>query len=70
MAASPSITAADVDKALAQLLPAITGMGGKAEFIGVDGGTVQLKFSGPDRLRKGIELALKDDKRVTSVAFV
>ena len=31
---------------------------------------MKLAFSGPGKLKKGIELALRDDERVTDIIFV
>ena len=33
------------------------------------GGQVTLAFSGPVKLKKGIEMALRDDERVTDIIF-
>jgi Fe-S cluster biogenesis protein NfuA len=65
-----AVNVADVDKGLAPLLPAIKGLGGSVEVVGVSpDGSVELKFLGPERLKKGIEMALKDNKRITSIKF-
>ena len=33
-------------------------------------GRVVLAFVGPAKLKKGVEMALRDDKRVTDISFV
>ena len=64
------MSVADIEKKIDQLLPAIKGLGGSASVSAVFGNVVQVKFSGPERLKKGIEMAIKDDKRVTGINFV
>jgi Fe-S cluster biogenesis protein NfuA len=60
-----------VKDVLDKVLPAIKGMGGIAELdeIVTSTGVVKMKFKGPARLKKGVELALKDVEYVTSVVF-
>ena len=63
------LTVGMIEEALAQILPAIKGMGGSVVVQSVDAeaGTVNLKYKGPPRLRQGIELVLKDVKLVKQV---
>jgi len=65
------LSTADVEAKLAQLLPAITGLGGAVTVASVDAasGKVELEYKGPKALRGGIDQALRDDKRVTEVLF-
>ena len=60
-----------VEDTLSKVLPAISGMGGRVEIKSLDNdeGKVILGYDGPLRLRKGIELVLKDIEGVTIVAF-
>jgi hypothetical protein len=65
-----SVRSEDIDKIIAQLLPAIKGLGGSVSLVGIDAsGIVELQFKGPDRLQKGIQMALLDDKRISAVKF-
>ena len=67
--AMSDLTTDMVEKALEKVLGAIKGMGGSVEISSVDAasGHVQLRYKGPARLTKGIELVLKDLKDVKSV---
>ena len=46
-------------------------LGGSIEDLVLDParGRVEVRFTGPDRLRKGIDMALRDDGRVKEVVF-
>ena len=47
------------------------GLKGSVSISSVErGGQVKLAFSGPGKLKKGIEMALRDDERVTDIIFV
>ena len=63
------LTAKAVADALAPVLPALKALGGTVEVVSVDGerGAVLLKFKGPEKLRQGIELVLRDVKTVLTV---
>lgn len=65
------LTLEQVSQAIEKLLPAIKGLGGSLRISKVDPptGSVYVDFQGPDRLRKGIELVLKDVKHVKDVIF-
>ena len=54
---------------LAPVAGAIKGLGGAVDIISVDAGTVRVSYQGPDKLRLGIEMTLKDDERVAAVVF-
>jgi Fe-S cluster biogenesis protein NfuA len=60
-----------VQEVVNKILPAIQGMGGLVAGVDValQSGVVTVNFQGPARLKKGIELALKDVDRVTAVVF-
>jgi hypothetical protein len=52
--------------------PAIIAMGGSVEIVSVDGesGIVELKFNGAQKVRAGLELAVRDIDFVQEVKFV
>lgn len=58
-----------IEKALEKVLPAINGLGGSVEISAIDSATglVRLLYTGPARLKLGIELVLKDVPLVKSV---
>ena len=56
-------------QALEQIMPAVTGLGGKVEILSAAQGKVTLEYSGPDKIRFGIELALKDNPLIDEVEF-
>ena len=60
-----------IESTLANILPAIQGMGGSVEVRSVvpETGEVLIAYGGPPRLRKGVELVLKDIKGVQSVTI-
>ena len=64
-----NLTEEMVTSALDKILPAVKGMGGSVEINSVDSrsGTITVTYRGPSKLKKGIELVLKDIKFVTSV---
>ena len=66
---SDLLTAEAVSGALEKIIPAIKGMGGSVSIESVDPalGHVVLAFKGSERLRKGVELVVKDVKFVRSV---
>mmetsp|Transcript_18801 Transcript_18801/g.24659 ORF Transcript_18801/g.24659 Transcript_18801/m.24659 type:complete len:345 (+) Transcript_18801:1-1035(+) len=60
-----------VEDELSRIRPAITAMGGVIQIVSVDPiGVVELKFQGPNKLRQGIELAVKDVPFVKHINFV
>jgi Fe-S cluster biogenesis protein NfuA len=63
------LTIEAVNEALQKILSAISGMGGKVLVESVDPsiGLVVLKYLGPQRLKQGIELVVKDVKFVKAV---
>lgn len=68
----PTLTMEKVADAMDQIMKAIKGLGGKVDVLSVNEaqiGEVRLKFQGPPRLRKGLELVLKDVPGVTSVVM-
>ena len=64
-----NLTEEMVTSALDKILPAVKGMGGSVEINSVDAnsGIITITYKGPSKLKKGIELVLKDIKFVTSV---
>lgn len=68
---APKLTSQDIDQSLEKLLPAIRGLGGVVVIKDVDSeaGKVLVDFSGPPRLKTGIELVLKDNPLVKEVVF-
>ena len=64
-----NLTEEMVTSALDKILPAVKGMGGYVEINSVDAnsGIITITYKGPSKLKKGIELVLKDIKFVTSV---
>jgi len=60
-----------VEGLLAPVMPAVKGLGGDVQIVGLDpqSGAVILKYKGPEKLTYGIELTLKDHPRINSVAF-
>lgn len=69
VAANVGLTKEAVEKALEKVLPAIKAMGGMVSVDNVDSatGAVVLRFDGPARLKKGIQLVMADLSLVTSV---
>jgi Fe-S cluster biogenesis protein NfuA len=51
--------------------PAITAMGGQVEIVSVDPiGVVEIRFRGANKVKQGLELALRDVRYVKHVKFV
>jgi Fe-S cluster biogenesis protein NfuA len=51
--------------------PAITAMGGEVEIVSVDPiGVIEIRFRGANKVKQGLELALRDVKYVKHVKFV
>ena len=57
---------------LQKIMPAITSLGGQVVVsdVDVDKGCVYITFSGPDRLRTGVERVLTSNKKIKSVVFI
>lgn len=66
-----SLTLEKVEAALSSVLPAVRKMGGDVQVLDVQAssGQVNLAFTGPARLRQGVELVVKDVPDVQSVVF-
>jgi Fe-S cluster biogenesis protein NfuA len=64
-----NLTEEMVTSSLDKILPAVQGMGGSVEINSIDSnnGIITITYKGPSKLKKGIELVLKDIKFVTSV---
>lgn len=65
----PLISTELIESTLQNILPAIQGMGGSVTVKSVEptSGEVTVMYKGPARLRKGVELVLKDIKGVNTV---
>jgi Fe-S cluster biogenesis protein NfuA len=66
------VTMAKVEESLENVKKAIKGLGGRVELVSVNErsvGEVRVKFDGPTRLKKGLELILKDVPGVTIVSM-
>lgn len=61
-----------VNDALKNILPAVRELGGELEISSAndDTGEVIFLYSGPAKLKNGIELILKDNSRIKIVTFV
>jgi len=60
-----------VMKEVNRISPAITAMGGVVEVLSVDPiGVVEIRFRGANKVKQGLELALRDVKYVKHVKFV
>jgi hypothetical protein len=66
------LTVESVNEALQQISSAVKGMGATCTVDSVDpiAGLVTLKYSGPQRLIKGLELVVKDVKFVKVVEIL
>jgi len=66
------LTEALVQKEIDRIAPAINAMGGKVEIRNVDPefGSVTVMFRGPNQIKMGIDLAIRDLKLVNHVEFV
>lgn len=66
------LTLASIKKALVNLLPAIESLGGQVTFHDVDAsnGIVTVSFQGPEKLKKGVDLVIRDVKGVKDVVFL
>jgi Fe-S cluster biogenesis protein NfuA len=60
-----------INESLVKILPAIKSLGGNLEIRDTDQekGIVYIRFSGPPRLKKGVESVIKDNPLVKSVVF-
>jgi Fe-S cluster biogenesis protein NfuA len=58
-------------QSIEKLLPAVKALGGSVEIVNVEQSTgeVRILFQGPERLKKGLDLVLKDNSLVKSVVF-
>jgi hypothetical protein len=60
-----------VEEEVNRIKPAIIAMGGAVELLKVEPtGEVELEFRGGEKLKQGLELAVKDVSFVTQVKFV
>lgn len=68
---SSKITVDMISNVLGPVMPSISGLGGKISVISIEQetGTVTLKFEGPVRLKKGLELILKEVKEIKHIIF-
>jgi Fe-S cluster biogenesis protein NfuA len=65
------LTVEAVEIALQKVLPAIKAMGGIVEVASVNNadGSISLRYKGPERLKVGIKLVLKDVPLVKSISI-
>ena len=61
----------EVSDSLRKIQPAVQAMGGNitVKDVFVETSTVHVQFSGPFKLKKGVEMVLKDSPRVKNVVF-
>lgn len=65
------LTWAAVQNEVNRIKPAITALGGIVEIVNVDPiGVVELKFRGSNRIRQGLEMAIRDVPFVKHINFV
>jgi Fe-S cluster biogenesis protein NfuA len=67
--AGGELTVAVANTALEQIMPAILGLGGNIEVISAAAGTVTLRYEGPEKIKFGVELALRDNPLIQKVEF-
>lgn len=69
--APPRVTMVTVMKQLENLVPVITALGGKVlvQDVNSEEGIIYLAYTGPFRLKKGIELIIKEDPAVSQIIF-
>ena len=68
-AAAKVLSADAALEALSPIMPAVEALGGSVRVISAEESTVVLGYSGPEKLKLGIELALKDSPLITRVDF-
>jgi len=51
-------------------MPAILGLGGSIEVLSAAASTVTLKYTGPEKIKFGVELALRDNPLIQNVVFL
>ena len=56
-------------EALSTILPAIAAMGGSVRIVSAAEAHVVLEYTGPEKVKMGIELALKDSPLIDTVEF-
>ena len=68
---SSILTQEAVESALQKVLPAVKSLGGLVEISSVDSysSTVNLKYTGPSKLIKGIEIIIKEIPKVKNVVI-
>ena len=64
------LTVAMVEEVLAPIMPAIAGLGGTIAVLSAEGSTVRLEYTGPEKTKLGIKLALGDHVLIEQVIFV
>ncbi len=66
------LTVEIIQELLSKLLPTIQRLGGTISIPSVDAerGIVKVQFTGPDRLKKGVDLILKENELVKGVEYV
>ena len=65
------LTEAMITELLGKLLPTIEKLGGKIQIVSVNAstGSVYLQYQGPEKLRKGIDIILKENELVKEVVY-
>jgi len=59
-----------VNGILDKIRPAMKAMGAMVEVVSAQGECVELRYQGPEKVKSGVELTLKDNPMVKSVVFV
>ena len=68
-AGAAQLTVDLVYEKLEALMPAITGLGGSIRVVSAEGGVATLEFSGPPKIKYGIELALREQPLIEEIVF-
>lgn len=65
----PELSIESAHEALEPILPAIAGLGGSVRIVSAAERTVTIEYNGPEKVKMGIELALKDSPLIDTVVF-
>jgi Fe-S cluster biogenesis protein NfuA len=66
------LTKLKLEELLGRLMPTIDALGGKIRIhhIDMDNGRLSVQFQGPDKLRKGLDVLLKENENVENVEYL